>query len=136
MVILALAEIRRDIPQISVAGILVEITSNGLSRNVQKSRSPDRECAPAGPFITDRAPASAFAIGVKHALDVTVQRSHDADPREHRRTSERCDQHQRFHRVCHSSTSCSAFGSFQSRSAVTLQPDFVVMLYRLRIDRT
>jgi hypothetical protein len=38
--------------------------------------------------------------------------------------------------VRHSSTSCSAFGSFQPRSAVTLQPDFVVMLYRLHIDRT
>jgi hypothetical protein len=29
----------------AIRGILVKITSNGLSRNVQKPRFPDRECA-------------------------------------------------------------------------------------------
>ena len=35
---------------------------------------------------------------VEHALDVPIQRSHDADPRKHRRPAKRCDQDQRFHR--------------------------------------
>jgi hypothetical protein len=39
-----------------------------------------------------------FAIGVEHALDVTVQCLHDADPGEHCRPSTRSDKHQGFHR--------------------------------------
>jgi hypothetical protein len=35
---------------------------------------------------------------IKHPLDVTVQGSHDADPRKHRRPAFRCEQDQRFHR--------------------------------------
>ena len=38
-----------------------------------------------------------FAIGVEHALDVAVQRPHDADPREYRGTARRRDQDQGFH---------------------------------------
>jgi hypothetical protein len=38
-----------------------------------------------------------LAIGIEHALDVADRCSHDADAREHRRTSERRNQHQRFH---------------------------------------
>jgi hypothetical protein len=47
-------------------------------------------------------PPSAFpndAAGrSEHARDVTVQRSHDADPREHRRPAQRRDQDQPKHR--------------------------------------
>jgi hypothetical protein len=39
-----------------------------------------------------------FAIGIEHALDVAVQRSHDTDPREHRRAAGRRRQDQRLHR--------------------------------------
>ena len=38
-----------------------------------------------------------FAIGIEHPLDMTVQRSHDADPRHHRRAASR-HQHQHFDR--------------------------------------
>jgi hypothetical protein len=38
-----------------------------------------------------------FAIRIEDALGVAVQRSHDADAREHRRAAERRDQDQRFH---------------------------------------
>ena len=40
-------------------------------------------------------PMMVFAIGIEHALDVAVQRSHDADAREHRRAAR--DQDQGFH---------------------------------------
>ena len=33
------------------------------------------------------APMMIFAIGIKDPFDVTVQRFHDADPRQHRRTA-------------------------------------------------
>jgi hypothetical protein len=36
-------------------------------------------------------------IGIEYALNVSVQRSHDADAREHRRPAQRCDQYQGFH---------------------------------------
>jgi hypothetical protein len=39
-----------------------------------------------------------FPIGIELALDVAVQRSHNADPREHRRPARRRHQDQRFHR--------------------------------------
>jgi hypothetical protein len=32
-------------------------------------------------------PMMLFAIRIEHALDVTVQRQHDANPRKHRRTA-------------------------------------------------
>src|ERR1700731_3453179 len=38
-----------------------------------------------------------FAIGIKHPLDVAVQRLHDADAREHRRAAQRRDKRQGFH---------------------------------------
>jgi hypothetical protein len=38
-----------------------------------------------------------FAIRIKHPLNVAVQRPHDPDPREHRRTARRRDQYQRLH---------------------------------------
>jgi hypothetical protein len=38
-----------------------------------------------------------LAIGIELALDVPIQRPHDADPRKHRRPAQRRDQHQRFH---------------------------------------
>jgi hypothetical protein len=39
-----------------------------------------------------------FARRIEHALDVAVQRSHDADAREHRRSVLLGDQQERFHR--------------------------------------
>ena len=39
-----------------------------------------------------------FARWVERLLNVSVQRPHDADPREHRRAARRRDQDQRFHR--------------------------------------
>jgi hypothetical protein len=36
-----------------------------------------------------------FPVGVEHALDVPVQRPHDADPRQHRRPAALRDQQQR-----------------------------------------
>jgi hypothetical protein len=53
-----------------------------------------------------------FPIWIEHALNVAVQCSHDADVREYRWPAQRRDQDQGFHRACHSSASCSAFGSF------------------------
>jgi hypothetical protein len=38
-----------------------------------------------------------FALGIEHPLDVTVQRSHDPNPRHHRRTATAA-QHQCFDR--------------------------------------
>jgi hypothetical protein len=38
-----------------------------------------------------------FPIWIEHALDVAVQGSHVADPREHRRAARRGDQDQRLH---------------------------------------
>src|ERR1700730_10100152 len=43
-------------------------------------------------------PMRVFAIGIEHALAVSVQGPHDADPREHRRAADRRDQEQRFDR--------------------------------------
>src|SRR5258708_35329393 len=40
-----------------------------------------------------------LARRIKHPLDVAVQCSHDADPREHHRAAVRRDQDQRLHRV-------------------------------------
>jgi hypothetical protein len=42
------------------------------------------------------APVVLFAIGIKYAFDVPVQRPHDANPREHRRSARRRDQDQGF----------------------------------------
>jgi hypothetical protein len=42
-------------------------------------------------------PMRVFAIGIEHALDVAVQRSHDADARQHRRPPVRRDRDQGFH---------------------------------------
>ena len=42
-------------------------------------------------------PMGVLAIGIKHALDVTVQRLHDPNPRHHRRTASRY-QHRRLDR--------------------------------------
>jgi hypothetical protein len=42
-------------------------------------------------------PMMVFAIGIEDTLDVSVQRSHNADPREHRRAARCRDQDQRFH---------------------------------------
>jgi len=39
-----------------------------------------------------------FAIGIEHALDVSVKRSHNADPGEHRRAVT-SDEHQGLHRI-------------------------------------
>jgi hypothetical protein len=38
-----------------------------------------------------------FAIGIEHALDVTVQRPHNANAGEHRRAVQRRNEHQRLH---------------------------------------
>jgi hypothetical protein len=52
-----------------------------------------------------------FAIGIEHPLDMTIERLHDPDPRQHRVTP-------RLHSisasiaVCHSGRSDSFFGSF------------------------
>ena len=35
------------------------------------------------------APVGIFALGIEHPLDMTVQRLHDRDPRQHRRTASR-----------------------------------------------
>jgi hypothetical protein len=43
-----------------------------------------------------------FASWIKHPFDVAVQRSHDADPREHCRPVQFCDQDQGFHGRLHS----------------------------------
>jgi hypothetical protein len=53
-----------------------------------------------------------LARWIKHPLDVTVQGSHDADPRKHRRPAFRRNQDQACIAACHSGASCSAFGSF------------------------
>jgi hypothetical protein len=53
-----------------------------------------------------------FAVGVEHALDVTVQGPHDADASEHGGAARRRDQDQGLLAACHSGASCSAFGSF------------------------
>jgi hypothetical protein len=48
--------------------------------------------------ITEPAPLVVIlSIWIKHALNVAVQRSHDAYAREHRRAARRRDQDQRFH---------------------------------------
>lgn len=39
-----------------------------------------------------------LAIWIEHPLPMPVQRSHDSDPREHRRATEIGDQDQGFHR--------------------------------------
>jgi len=39
-----------------------------------------------------------FAIRIEHALDVAVERFHDADARHHCRTVDPRDKHQYFHR--------------------------------------
>ena len=43
-------------------------------------------------------PMRVLAVGIEHALDVAVQRPHDADPCEHRRPARGRDQDQRLHR--------------------------------------
>src|SRR5258706_4961316 len=43
------------------------------------------------------APMMLFAIWIKHVLNVAVQCSHDADPREHRRPARCRDQDQSLH---------------------------------------
>jgi hypothetical protein len=43
-------------------------------------------------------PTRVFARRIKHPLDATVQGSHDADPRQHRRAAALGDQDQRLHR--------------------------------------
>jgi hypothetical protein len=43
-------------------------------------------------------PMGVFPRRIEHALNVTVQRSHDTDPREHRWSALFRDQQQRFHR--------------------------------------
>jgi hypothetical protein len=40
-----------------------------------------------------------FPIGIKHAFLVSMHRSDDTDPGEHRRPAAGCDEHQGFHRV-------------------------------------
>jgi hypothetical protein len=40
-----------------------------------------------------------FAIGIEYPFLVPVQRPHKADPRQHRRSAARCDEHRGFHRV-------------------------------------
>jgi hypothetical protein len=52
-------------------------------------------------LIPRQLPASPMlfrARRIKHPLDVTVQGSHDADPREHRRAAMFCNQQKRLHR--------------------------------------
>jgi hypothetical protein len=39
-----------------------------------------------------------FPIGIKHAFLVSMHRSDDTDPGEHRRPAAGCDEHQGFHR--------------------------------------
>jgi hypothetical protein len=41
------------------------------------------------PFQLPLSPMRVFAIRIKYALDVTIQRRHDPNPREHRRPSRR-----------------------------------------------
>jgi hypothetical protein len=43
------------------------------------------------------APTCLFVIGIKHALNVAVQRPHNADARHHRRAAKRSDWDQGFH---------------------------------------
>jgi hypothetical protein len=38
-----------------------------------------------------------FAIGIERALDVTIERPHDADAREHRRAAKTDDEQKSFH---------------------------------------
>ena len=52
-----------------------------------------------------------FAIGIEHPFDMTIQRSHNPNPRHHRRAAAAA-QHQRFDRRLHSGKSDSFFGSF------------------------
>jgi hypothetical protein len=52
-----------------------------------------------------------FPDWVEHALDVTVQRPHDADPGEHRRPIMFRNQQEPSIAACHSSASCSALGN-------------------------
>jgi hypothetical protein len=40
-----------------------------------------------------------FAITIKYALNILIQRSHDADASQHRRTAPRRDKHQGLHGV-------------------------------------
>jgi hypothetical protein len=53
-----------------------------------------------------------FPIGIELALDVAVQRSHNADPREHRGPPDVATRISASIAACHSGASCSAFGSF------------------------
>ena len=57
-----------------------------------------------------RSPMLLFARRVKHALDVAVQRPHDADAREHRWPCSATNNGASI-AACHSSASCFAFGS-------------------------
>jgi hypothetical protein len=43
-------------------------------------------------------PMMIFPVGIELPNVVTIQRPHDSDPGEHRRTAKFCDQEQRFHR--------------------------------------
>jgi hypothetical protein len=43
-------------------------------------------------------PMMLFAIGIEDALDVPVKRPHDTDARKHRRSADRRNQDQGFHR--------------------------------------
>jgi hypothetical protein len=53
-----------------------------------------------------------LAIEIKHALDVAVQGSHDANPGKHRRPAQLRDQHQAFYRGSpFSGVRASFFGS-------------------------
>ena len=38
-----------------------------------------------------------LALGVENSLNLSIERPHDADPREHRRASQRHDQDHGFH---------------------------------------
>jgi hypothetical protein len=53
-----------------------------------------------------------FPFWIEHPLDGAVQRAHDADPSEHRRAPDVATRIKASIAACHSSASCSAFGSF------------------------
>jgi hypothetical protein len=61
-----------------------------------------------------------FAIGVKYSLDLSVERPHHPNTREHRWPTPRISA---SIAACHSAVACSAFGSFDGVIAGILQGD-------------
>ena len=70
------------------------------SRLVMRARYQSNVNQPLTLFVPLQLPLSpmmGLAIWIELANVVAVQCPHDADPREHRRAAQRCDQAQRFH---------------------------------------